>query len=120
MRKYINGYFASVLLIVIICSVSSGQEKEVVSEGVGDMGPVSKAIARDSAIEDALRRAVEQVVGTFITSESMVSNYILLYDRVYSKSSGYVKTYKILSEEKKEGLYVVRINAKVGLEQYLR
>lgn len=116
MKKHKNWYFASVLFIVIVCSVSFGEEKEVVSEGVGDMGSVSKAVARDSAIEDALRRAVEQVVGTLITSESMVSNYILLYDRVYSKSSGYVKSYKILSEKKTEDLYVVRINAKVGLD----
>lgn len=116
MKKYKNWYFASMLFIVIACSVSFGEEKEVITEGVGDMESVSKVIARDSAIEDALRRAVEQVVGTLITSESMVSNYTLLYDRVYSQSSGYVRSYKVLSEGKKEGLYVVRINAKVGMD----
>ena len=114
MRKYKNWYCALVIFSVIACSVSFGEEQEVVSEGVGDMGSASMAIARDAAIEDALRRAVEQVVGTFISSESMVSNYTLLYDRVYSKSSGYVRTYKILDEKKTEDLYVVRINAKVG------
>lgn len=115
MRKFINWYVASVLFLLIFCSVSFGEEKEVVSEGVGDM-ETSMAIARDSAIEDALRRAVEQVIGSFITSESMVSNYTLLYDRVYSKSSGYVKSYKIISEEKKDGLYVVKMSAKVSLD----
>ena len=115
MRKYKNWYCALVIFSVIACSVSFGEEQEVISEGVGDMGSASKTIARDTAIEDALRRAVEQVVGTFISSESMVSNFTLLYDRVYSKSSGYVRSYKILSEKKEEDLYVVRINAKVGL-----
>ncbi len=115
MRKYKNCFCVIVLFIIAVCSVSFGEEKEVVSEGVGDMA-VSTAIARDTAIEDALRGAVKQVVGTLITSESMVSNFTLLYDRVYSKSSGYVKSYKILSEKKTEDLYVVRINAKVGLD----
>ncbi|MBT3880070.1 MAG: hypothetical protein HON76_14855 [Candidatus Scalindua sp.] len=116
MKKYKNWYFVSVLFIVIACSVSFGEEKEVISEGVGDMESVSRASARDAAIDDALRRAVEQVVGTLITSESMVSNYTLLYDRVYSQSSGYVKSYKVLNEEGKDGIYVVRINAKVGTD----
>lgn len=88
---------------------------EVTSEGVGAV-TVSTASARDVAIEDALRRAVEQVVGTFINSESMVENYQLLSDRIYSKSTGHVKNYKILHELEENSLYRVKIHATVGTD----
>jgi len=45
-----------------------------------------KDIARDHAIKDALRKAVEQAVGTFIFSETVVENYEVLSDRIYSKA----------------------------------
>ncbi len=104
------------VLFLTYCTVSSGKEREIVSLGVGDLSSVSEATARDSAIEDALRKAVEQVVGTFISSQTIVENYILLSDHIYSKSSGYIKGYKILEERKENGLYSVEVLANVGMD----
>ncbi|MAE13954.1 hypothetical protein CMO92_05305 [Candidatus Woesearchaeota archaeon] len=104
------------LFFLVMCAaVSSGEELEVTSEGVGAV-TVSAASARDMAIEDALRRAVEQVVGTFIDSESMVENMVLLSDTVYSKSRGYVKNYKIIQELEENSLYRIKIHATVGTD----
>lgn len=73
-----------------------------------------KAMARDKAIEDALRRAVEQVVGTMVTSESKTKDYQLLEDNIYTHSKGYVESYKIISEKVEDNVYIVDIQADVS------
>ncbi len=45
-----------------------------------------KDIARDHAIKCALRKVVEKAVGTFISSDTVVENYEVLSDRIYSKA----------------------------------
>jgi len=57
---------------------------------------------RESAIRDASRNAVEQVVGTFIDSKVLMSDLIIQFDEVYKKSQGFVKDIKILSEGKSD------------------
>ena len=57
---------------------------------------------RESAIRDASRNAVEQVVGTFIDSKVLMSDLIIQLDEVYKKSQGFVKDIKILSEGKSD------------------
>ncbi len=69
--------------------------------------------ARDRAIDDALRRAVEQAVGTLVSAETVTQNFELLSDKIYAKSKGYVSKYEIVSEAKKEGVYEVNIKAEV-------
>ncbi|MCX7959653.1 MAG: flagellar assembly protein T N-terminal domain-containing protein, partial [Deltaproteobacteria bacterium] len=73
-----------------------------------------KAMARDKAIEDALRRAVEQVVGTMVTSESKAKDFQLLEDSIYTHSKGYVESYKIVSEKVEDNVYIVDIQADVS------
>lgn len=103
------------LFLLVTCAVSSGNEGKIISEGFADLGSVSRATARDLAIEDALRRSVEQAVGTLISSESMVQNYALISDNIFSKSTGYIKTYDILDEGEKDGLYAVKALVDVGM-----
>lgn len=73
-----------------------------------------KAMARDKAIEDALRRAVEQVVGTMVTSESRTKDYQLIEDNIYTHSKGYVESYKIISEKVEDNVYIVEVQADVS------
>jgi hypothetical protein len=75
------------------------------------------AIARDNAINDALRKAVEQVMGTMVSSETIVENSQLVGDNITSKAQGYVKKYKVTKETSANSLYVVTIFAEVGLSE---
>ncbi|GEM_PF-3602678 len=84
----------------------------VLSEGVASIH-YSEDVARDRAIDDALRRAVEQALGTFVSSETIVKNYRLIEDRILSRAEGYVSSYRIVSEEIEDSLYRVRILAEV-------
>jgi hypothetical protein len=97
-------------------TLSGGEGTEVMAEGAaagdGDLG-----IARDRAIKDALRKAVEQGVGTYVTSETKVQNYQLLSDRIYSQSQGYVASYRVVGEWQESGLYRVAVRARVKLDR---
>ena len=83
--------------------------------GIGTVVNDNKTIARDKALEDALKKAVEQAVGIFVSSEMIVENYSLLSDRIYTKSQGYIQNYKIISESIIEDTYKVNIEATVVL-----
>jgi hypothetical protein len=85
--------------------------------GSGTIFEADVAMARDAAINDALRIAVEQAVGIVLSSESVVENFQLLSDRVYTQSQGFVRDYKVLAESKSEDSYrvVVRATVSVGV-----
>ena len=101
----------------VICSSSAGagEVKEIVAGGGGVVVQDDQTIARDRAIEDALRKAVEQAVGTLVESETRVRNYQLLSDDIYARSSGYVQSYQIIDESLQENILKVTIRAVVSL-----
>jgi len=92
------------MFLVFVLS-SNTAIKEVMVEGVSAIEGGRKDIARDHAIKDALRKAVEQAVGTLISSETVAENYEVLSDRIYSKAEGYVAEYKVLREKEEGDLY---------------
>lgn len=95
-----------------VLSPAEPGETEVLAEGAAAVTSTAD-IARDNAISDALRKAVEQGVGAFITSETQVSNFHLIEDNIYSKTTGYVSSYRIIDEEQSGGMYRVTIRASV-------
>ncbi len=99
----------------LICSAEAfGQEVQTVTaEGVEAVVAGDMAITRDRAINDALRKAVEQAVGTLVSAETRVQNFKLLNDEIYTKTEGYVRNYRIISERQKESFYVVTIQASI-------
>ncbi len=87
----------------------------VQSTGVGMITYGDVAAARDRAIDDALRKAVEQTLGTVIDAQTRVENYMVVEDRILNWSRGYVSQYKILSAYKKTPEeYQVQIEATVN------
>lgn len=117
-RTYVVVYLAVMACVFISArDYAAGQQQtEVVEvEGVARILQGNTDIARDNAIVDAQRKAVEQVMGVFMSSESIVENYELLSDRILTQSSGYIKTYQILDERKDGNDFRVRIQATIGL-----
>ncbi|MDZ7288343.1 MAG: hypothetical protein ONB44_00215 [candidate division KSB1 bacterium] len=88
---------------------------EITVIGVGTILANDVAAARDQAIDDAMRKAVQQALGTYIKSETLVENFQLVDDRILAWSAGYVKKYDILSEGKKVDTYEVQMRATVNL-----
>ena len=92
------------------------EAKEVVATGMGSILGNDIAHARDDAIKDALRKGVENALGLIVESETLVENYQLIEDKIFSKTQGYVQKYQIIQEGKQsEQLYEVTVNATVKM-----
>ncbi|UCD86544.1 MAG: flagellar assembly protein T N-terminal domain-containing protein [Desulfobacterales bacterium] len=116
MKKNFACFFFLILMVTVPATWAEGDEvRTVTAEGVaailaGDMG-----LARDRAIKDAQRNAVEIAVGVLIDSETLSENYTLIRDEIYSRSTGYVEDYQVLDERKEAESLRVAIQARVRM-----
>ncbi len=102
--------------LLLKTGVSISQEYTAINvKGTGAIIEEDRANARDMAIKDAKRKAVEQVAGTFVTSETYIKNFMMVEDNILTQSEGYVRNYEILSEgEADRYTYEVEIKAEVS------
>jgi hypothetical protein len=126
-------YFLSILSIFILAfdsyartlkkdntmQMESGgeTEEESISVQVDGVGTLKDdvAAARKMAISDGLRIAVEQAKGVMVKGETEVKDFAALRDEVVSKTRGFVRTYKILSEKQEGNIYRVTLEVEVML-----
>ena len=102
-------------LLVVATAAWSQETKTVTAEGVAGIQGGAQDMARDAALEDAQKRAVEQAIGILIDSQTQVENYQLISDKILSQTKGYIKRYNIAGETVEGSLLRVRINAEVSL-----
>ncbi len=110
--------FAGILLLFVLLAASSAsaqESKTVAAEGVAAIQKGQVDIARDAALEDAQKRAVEQAIGILVDSQTQVENYQLISDKILSQTKGYIKRYNVSGEVTEGTLLRVRINAEVSL-----
>ena len=107
-------FFAALALAFLCTAVAVAEQdaKEVRAVGVAD-GRSAKA--RDEALNDALRKAVEQGVGTFVSAELTVEQQRLVEEKIFTESKGYIQTYRVLREASTQDLYEVEISALVKM-----
>ncbi|MBN1555450.1 MAG: hypothetical protein JXA11_11950 [Phycisphaerae bacterium] len=74
--------------------------------------------AKDEAIAKALRRAVEQACGVFLTSESKSKNYKGVYDQVFADAVGYVKEYDVDKTWIQDGAFHAKVTALVSTRKF--
>ena len=110
--------FAGMMFLFVLFAASSASAQEsrtVAAEGVAVIQQGKLDIARDQALEDAQKRAVEQAIGILINSQTQVENYQLISDKILSQTKGYITRYNVSGESVDSGLLRVRINAEVSL-----
>jgi hypothetical protein len=113
-----NVWIGGWVLLILLCGsipVFAQQAQTITAEGVGAVVGGDRAIARDQAIQDALRKAVEQAVGILVSSETMVQNFQTLNDKIYTQTQGYVQNYRVLSETPGPNVHQVTIQATVAI-----
>jgi len=81
---------------------------------VGD-APGASANARDEALHDALRRAVERVAGSVLSDKSDALNFALNYGKVEERRS-MVQSQEVVRTWEEGALYRVEVRASVSLE----
>jgi hypothetical protein len=115
MIKAIFSFTAISLLSLSTFYGTSFGEKIEISEAVGLARLYSgeEKQAKDDALRDAMKKAIEQGMGAVLSSETEIKNFQVVSDRIYKKSGGSIASYKILREgEVDEGKhYEVAISA---------
>ena len=103
------------LFFLIIISLGmalslSAQELKVVSTGQGT--------TEDEATKIALRSALEDAYGTFISSSTKIENDVLVSDEIVSLTQGNIKEYDVVnSSQLANGLYSVTVESVVSLNE---
>ncbi|MCK4593922.1 hypothetical protein KAU45_05425 [bacterium] len=96
MRKY-----PLILLGALLVMAVAGQAQDTVtvrSTGLGVIYSGDIAKARDDAVKDAIRNAVEQQTGMFLDSQTMIEMFETLEDSIYARATAYVLNYRIIRE----------------------
>ena len=107
------------LILVIFPLISLAAEKPVwvTAEGEALMGEIeTQKEAKDRARLDARNQAIEQAVGVFIRSHTLVSNSQVAEDLIYAAVRGKITKEKILFSDwdaQERNLYKIRIKALV-------
>jgi hypothetical protein len=116
MKKYIV-ILMMCCLFTMPAFLTAHAQKVVQAQGTGSIQKDFVAIARDRAIDDAQRLAVEQAVGVMISNETLVENYQVISDKILQQSKGYIQSYDILSDRREGNIYKVTIEALVETGQ---
>lgn len=117
MKKLLYAVFCILYSVLWVLPSYSQQLTTITVEGIGAIVKGDLAIAKDNAVNDALRKAVEQAVGTLVQAQTLVDKYQLISDEIYTKSQGYIKKYAIISErpDLNQGILKVNIQAEVSI-----
>ena len=100
---------------VVLTSASlAGEMKDIVVTAEGLAACTSGSDCRHAALADALRRAVEKAVGTFVEGDTHTKNYQLVQDTIHTTSDGFVRDYRVLDEGSADGVYRIQIEARVA------
>lgn len=106
----------AIITCLILPAHAQKATKVVLSKGVAGIFSNDIGLARDQAIDDALRKAVEQTLGTFVQSSTLVENNMLVDDNILSWSNGYVRNHSVVREGKVDAqTYEVTIQAEVEM-----
>ncbi len=81
------------LMPFLVSAAAFGAEVELTATAQGEF-----AQAREQALTTALHDAVRQGAGVEVISTSEVKNMTLVEDAVFSRSLGYIRSYKIISQ----------------------
>jgi len=105
------------LLLFLFCLGLAGSlQAGTLGKGSAEIFEGNEGAARDQAKQNALRDAVEQGVGTLIDSKTKVENWQVISDEVFTSSQGFVKSFKMLADEKRGSSWWVEIDAEVATD----
>jgi len=74
--------------------------------------------ARDEAVLQALRTAVEQKCGVFLKAQSKTRDYKAVYDKIFANAVGYVREHRVLRSWSEGGKTFARVRARVSTQKF--
>ena len=105
---------------VLLAQNNSPEEANIEATGVASYYDSDPARSREEGLEAAMRDAVEQASGVFISSESEMRNFELVSDEVLTRSKGFIKSYEVTKEGRDGPMYNVTIKAVVVKKAFIK
>ena len=88
-------------------------DKEIVAEGIGS------GATKQDALRDAMRKAIEKAVGVYVMAKTSMTDQELK-EQIIVTSDAVVTNYKEIKCVEDDGIWLVRIEAKVLPNEYLK
>lgn len=103
------------VMIVVLCLATSFVSKAIATDEI-TLTVSSDGPTKDDAVKNALRTAIEQAYGAFVSANATILNDELVKDEIVTVSNGSIKDYKeISSAQMANGTYSVTLSATVSL-----
>jgi hypothetical protein len=117
MKRFFPIVFLLVACICLSPSMGFAQDNKYIqtvnAEGTSLIVNDDLASGRNSAIQNALQKAVENVVVTLIPPKTMAKKSQAINDRIYTKCHEYIHDYRIISEKQIQAVYSVNMRATI-------
>lgn len=117
------GKWMRVIALLAVCVAGAStlwaadDEVRKVGDNLVEVTVLGAGMDKKAAVDDAMRKAVERGAGTFIHSQSEVSDFVLVQDTVLAKSAGFIQSHEILSQkEVEDGTWEVKLKAVVSIQ----
>jgi hypothetical protein len=94
----LNNLLINAFFFAILFCTSQLAAKSVTVNGYGAIIDGNISDARTNALEDAKRVAVEQLLGSFVSSRTETRNFMLASEQIYSTTRGRLDSYRIIEE----------------------
>jgi hypothetical protein len=115
--------YVAVLMLMLVGTGTKGLAASLPSqrtvEGVGAIIQQNQAEARQRALQESWRQALEQTVADLVDIDVLVGNLSVLQKQVYARASRYIRSYRILWEypDVDQQVYRVGIEAEVAVAE---
>jgi len=112
--------FFKVLVVVGVLSALCGQlcaAQSVTAVGRAEIVGSNKDGARNIALTNAFREAVEKGIGVWVQSQTEVKDAALVRDQILTRAQGYVTDHEIVKEKVEDNQLVVTIKAQVAVDK---
>ena len=104
---------SSLLIALFFSLIINGQEDKTVTLSISGQGKT-----QDEAKQNALRNAIEQAFGVFISSNTEILNDELVKDEIVSVSNGNIQKFEVISEVQiPDGGFATTLNATVSVNK---
>ena len=106
-----------IILLTAFFILPAEIQAAVIGKGQAKIFNNNEGSARNQALRNALRDAVKQGVGVILDSNTIVKNWTVIQDEVYSSARGFVKQYTVMKDNKVGDTWYIEINAEVATSQ---
>lgn len=111
-------YFIKKLLLLTLILISVNYTYAQDADKTVTLVVSGQGKTQDEAKQNALRSAIEQAFGTFISSKTEILNNNLVKDEIVSIANGNIQKFEIISETKvPDGNYVINIKATISVSK---